>query len=182
MVLRVRILSLPCTLQSHDAELHKQALRLLQRRHWSCPLLCFTRERCEFKFCRDTVLSNSGRPSFASRLCDCCDAGTEFGCCQGTVICDSRGPRFAGSSSSSEHHSSSSLSSPPLCFTLEVAFCGEVTRCTPLVAWSTDDAVVRAEQLSTSGSCWLPTTAPSCHITKQALSHSLPLSLSLTLS
>ena len=50
------------------------------------------------------------------------------------------------------------------------AFCGELTRCTPPVAWCADDGVVplvRGE-LSSTGSCWLPTTAPLRHITWDA--------------
>ena len=103
---------------------------------------------------------NSGRLNFTSRLCECCNAGAEFGCCQ--ALC------FAIPSSS--YHSPSALCSPSLCFFLE-AFCGEITRCTPPVAWRTDDGVmplVRAELISPAGSCWLPTNTPLCHITWDA--------------
>ena len=68
--LRVRVRIPRCTSRTREAELHQQTFTLDQERPASS-----TRTLYEILFCRVTVLCESRRPNFTSRLCDCNSVG-----------------------------------------------------------------------------------------------------------
>ena len=142
MVLRVRTLSWPYALQSHDAELHQQILRL----------------RCI-----------SHKPGDRASPADFTAAVTPAL----VVPCalDQEGPAPLEDSARSVLCDSTVLVTSAPLFVVAVITSAVFPRCTPPVAWCTDDGVeppVRTELLSAAGSCWLPTTTPLCHITWDA--------------